>query len=164
MRLSSEEHADYVVGLAELAERYGVVLDLATDAPIEVQVEPDRTVRFGIVGYLPDGRQPQLALIEISEKWRPGTRDEYERSAYRYELLDRGRGFRRAFHLHDEHEFVRRFGVVVHEHCESPIGHAPCPHHFGPPVRDGYRAIELLMAAWVADPPDCIAIPCLEPI
>ena len=164
MQLGSEEHADYVVDMVELAERYGIVLDLPTDGPIEIEIEPDGTLRFGIVGYLPDGRQPPLAVIEISEKWRPQTGDRYERSAYRYELLDRERGFRRAFHWHDEREFVRRFGVVVHEHCESPIGEAPCPHHFGSPVRDGFRAVELLMAAWVADPPDCTALPCLEPI
>ena len=133
MQLGSEEHADYVVDLAELVERYGIALDLALDGPIEIEVEADGTLRFGIVGYLPDGRQPALAVLEISEKWRPTTRDRYERSAYRYELLDRERGFRRAFHWHDEGEFVKRFGVVVHEHCELPIGDAPCPHLSGLP-------------------------------
>ena len=164
MQLGAEEHADYVVGLVELAERYGIVVDLPADGPIEIAIEPDGTLRFGIVGYLPDGRQPPLAWVEISEKWRPEPGGLYERSAYRYELLDKERGFRRAFHWHDESEFVRRFGVVVHEHCEAPIGQAPCPHHFGAPVRDGFRAVELLMTAWVADPPDCAALPCLEPI
>jgi hypothetical protein len=164
VQLGSDEHADYVLDLVELAERYGIVLDLPTNGQIEIQVEHDGTLRFGIVGYLPDGRQPPLAVIELNEKWRPAARDRHERSAYRYELLDRERGFRRAFHWHDEREFVRRFGVVVHEHCEEPIGHATCAHHFGPPVRDGFRAVELLMAAWIADPPDCTELPCLESI
>lgn len=164
MQLGSADHANYVAKLAELVERYGVVLDLAIDDPIEIEVEPDGTHRFNIVGFLPDGRQPPLAVIHLAEKWRPETDDRYERSAYRYELIDRERGFRRAFHWHDERDFRRRFGVVVHEHCESPIGHGPCRHVFGAPVRDGYRGVELLLAAWVADPPDCTALPCLEPI
>lgn len=164
MQLNTEELADYLANLAELAERYGVVLDLATDDPVELQIEVSGIRRFNLVGFLPDGRQPPQAVIHVAEKWRPVAGDDYERSAYRYELIDQARDFRRAFHWHDERDFVRRFGVVVHEHCESPIGHAPCPHIFGAPVHDGYRGVELLVAAWVDDPPDCTTLPCLEPI
>lgn len=164
MQLGADELLDYVANIAELAERYGLVLDLVMDGTLKIEVEPDGTHGFNIVGFLPDGRQPPLAVLHVAEKWRPEPNDRYERSAYRYELIDRERGVRRAFHRHDDRVFQRRFGVVVHEHCESPIGHAPCSHIFGAPVRDGYRGLELLVAAWIADTPDCAALPCLEPI
>jgi hypothetical protein len=85
----------------------------------------------------------------------------FERAAYAYELLDPERDLRRAFHLHDPEWFMARFLVLTHEHCEQPIGHARCAHLHGQPVRDAYRGIELLMAAWL-DEVDCTSLPCLE--
>ena len=164
MRLTSVRLEEDLTSLAELAERYGIALDLPANGPLAIEIEPDGSHRFNLVGFLPDGRQPPKAVIRVAERWRPVSGGVYERSAYRYELIDHERDLRRAFHMHHAQEFERRFGVVVHEHCESPIGHAQCAHHFGPPVRDGFRAIEILMAAWVSDPPDCAALPCLEPI
>lgn len=167
MRLSSAELDDHVTDLAELAERYGITLSLADGESVTIEIEPNGSRRFTLSGFLPAGRQQLSASVELGETWRPDGQDGqdgYERSAYRYELLERQRDFRRAFHRHDEGFFERRHGVVVHEHCESPIGEALCPHLFGPPVRDGYRAIELLMSSWVADPPNCASLPCLEPI
>lgn len=163
MQLTSGELDEYVANLGRLAERYGITLDLPDGAAVTIDIERDLVRRFEMVGFLPDGELPPKAIVEISETW-PAVGNAFERSAYRYELIDRERGFRRAFHWHDERDFQRRFGVVVHEHCESPIGHAPCAHYFGAPARDGYRAVELLVAAWVADPPDCTVLPCLEPI
>ena len=164
MRLSGAGLDDYVVDLAELAERYGIDLALSDGEALTVEIEASGSRRFTLSGTLPAGRRLPSAGVELAETWRPVGRDGYERSAYRYELLEQERDFRRAFHRHDEETFARRYGVVVHEHCEAPISAAPCAHLFGPPVRDGYRAIELLMSAWVADPPDCAGLPCLDPI
>lgn len=164
MQLKSPELDDYVADLALLAERYGITLDLAPDEALAVEIERDGALRFNLTGVLPDGRRPSAAVVQVGEKWRPVENDRYERSAYRYELIDVGRNFRRGFHRHDDGAFERRFGVVVHEHCESPIGDAPCAVFLGPPVRDGYRAIVLLVSTWLADTPDCAALPCLEPL
>lgn len=164
MRLTSAGLDDYLADLAELAERYGITLGLTDGEPLTIESEPSGSRRFTLLGALPAGRNWPAASVELGETWRPAGLDGYERSAYRYELLERQRDFRRAFHRHDEGFFERRYGVVVHEHCELPIGAAPCAHLFGAPVRDGYRAIELLMSAWVADQPDCPSLPCLEPI
>lgn len=162
MRLTSDGLDAYVADLAELAERYGITLDLPEDGTLAVEIERDGSRRFQLVGFLPDGRQPPKAVADVRERWRPGSDDLLERSGYRYELIDHERDHRRAFHRHDDRAFERRFGVVVHEHCESPIGDAPCPHMFGPPVRDGCQAIVTLMSTWVGDPPDCRTLRCLE--
>jgi hypothetical protein len=164
VRLTLAALSDHVADLAELAERYGIVLENGDSEPLAIETEPDGAQRFAIVGFLPEERRAHVTRVEFAEKWRPSEDGAYERSAYRYELLDHERDFRRAFHRHDDPWFQRHFGVVVHEHCESPIGRPFCAHHFGPPIHDGYRAIELLMTAWVSDPPDCAALPCLEPI
>lgn len=164
MRLTSAGLDDYVADLAELAERYGIALSLADGDSLTLEIEANGLRRVLVSGALPAGRRSGHSSVEVAETWRPVGPDSYERSAYRYELLERERDFRRAFHRHDEDLFARRYGVVVHEHCEAPIGAAPCAHPFGAPVRDGYRAIELLMSAWVADPPHCASLPCLERI
>jgi hypothetical protein len=164
VRLTSGELDDYVVDLAELAERYGITLNVSDGPSLAVETEPDGAQRFNLSGFLPDGRQPPRSIVQIAEAWLPDAAGGYERSEYRYELIDHERGYRRAFHWHDESYFEHRFGVVVHEHCESPMGSAPCPHYFGAPVRDGYRAIELLISIWVGDPPHCLDLPYLEPI
>ena len=161
MRLTSRQVEDYVTDLAELTERYGVVPDLTGGAALALETEPEGSVRFALRGFLPDGRRPPRSVVEIVERWTPRN-DAYERTAYRYELIDHERDHRRAFHRHDDGYFGRTFGVVVHEHCESPIRQVRCPHFFGRPVRDGFRAVELLMAVWVSDRPECDALPCLE--
>lgn len=163
MRLPLAELEAYLSGVAELLERYGVVLDLAPDAPLEVAESPSGALSFSLRGFLPDGEMPPQSVLEVRERWVSLGPDEVERSEYEYELLDHDRDFRRAFHLHDREDFVRRFDVVVHEHCELPIGTAPCSHFEAFPVRDGYRAVELLLETWV-DPavPDCRAMLCLD--
>jgi hypothetical protein len=67
------------------------------------------------------------------------------------------------FQLHNREAFIRRFQVVVHEHCEPPIGMAPCAHIAGPLVPDAYRGVDTLIASWIdPDPPDCAAMTCLD--
>ena len=154
---------DYLSGVAELLERYGVVLDRAPTAPLVLDESPSGAMSFELRGFLPDGRTPPLSVLEIRERWGRLGPDRVERWEYEFELLDHERGFRRAFHLHDSKDFIRRFHVVVHEHCEQPVGTAPRAHMAGPPVPDGSRGVELLLAAWT-DPssPDCVAMTCLE--
>jgi hypothetical protein len=76
-------------------------------------------------------------------------------------LLDHERDFRRAHHLHDRDVFVRRFNVVVHEHCERPIGNVQCAHYEGSPIRDAFAGVVALLDAWTADPPECADLRCL---
>lgn len=162
MRFASDRFDSHVASIAQQAERYGIVLDLPDDGPVTVEVERTGDRRFDLVGFLPDGRQPALSTIRLTERWRRVAPDLFERHEYAYELLDHERDLRRAFHRHDDAAFVRTFGVVVHEHCESPIGQSACGHHHGRPVKDGFQAVELLMRVWIDEQPDCADLPCLE--
>ncbi len=163
MRLSIAALEDDLSGVAERLERYGVVLDLERTAPLVLEEAPSGAMSFALRGFLPDGRSAPLSVLEIRERWRRLGPDEVERWEYEFELLDHERRFRRAFHLHHADEFIRRFHVVVHEHCEQPVGTAPCDHLVGSPVRDGYRGVEILLEAWLdPSPPDCSTMPCLE--
>ena len=161
MRLSERDLEEYVLDIAGLAERYGIVLEPGGNGETRIELGPAEERFFTMRGSMPNGRHPPPSVVEISERWA-SEGHEYERTAYRYELIDHERDYRRAFHRHDDRYFERAFGVLVHEHCESPIGRVGCPHFFGPPVRDGFRAVELLMAVWVGEALDCDALPCLE--
>jgi hypothetical protein len=163
VQLSIEGFEDYLGRVAQLLERYGAVLDLSPGGALAIEETPSGAVSFALRGFLPDGRIQPLSTVEVREVWRRAGLDAVERWEYEYELIDHERGFRRAFHLHDRDAWLRRFQVAVHEHCERPIGVAPCQHIAGLPVRDAFRGIELLLAAWVdPDPPDCRAMTCLD--
>ncbi len=162
MRLRSDQLDDYVADLAQLLERYGVVLNKpAAGQGIELLEDDAGRIGFELIGGLPDGRQPPLATLEVREEFTP-VDDLYQRSRYEFELVDLERNFRRAFHLHFPEWFEARHLVVVHEHCEQPIGEIRCPHFEGSPKRDGYQGVMALMTAWADDPPDCASLPCLE--
>ena len=163
MELTADGLDEHVAAIAQLLERYGVALDLGAVGELVVDQTPGGSAFFELRGFLPDGRQPARSVIEVREVWRRRSADALERWEYEYELLDHERGFRRAFHLHDRDEFIRRHQVVVHEHCEYPIGVAPCAHFEGGPVRDAFEGVERLLAAWT-DPtvPDCMRLRCLE--
>lgn len=165
MRLTASGLEAYLGRVVLLLERYGVVLDAPPDGDIVLSESPRGALSFELRGFLPDGRQPASSVLEIREVWQPDADDEVERWEYEYELLDHERSVRHGFHLHDRDDFVRRFHVVVHEHCEQPIGTAPCPHLAGSPVRDAFQGAELLMDAWVSPSiPDCADLPCLDRI
>ncbi len=163
MRLRRAALEDYLTDLAELLERYGVGLDPAAGEDLSVIESPSGSLSFALRGFLPDAHQPPRSTLELREVWQPSESGALERRDYAYELIDHERGYRRAFHLHDRDWFAERFDVVVHEHCKHPPGTAACDHLAGHPVRDGFRAVEMLMAIWI-DPvvPDCAALPCLE--
>lgn len=162
-QVSDSELDEYAARLVELLERYGVtVTKPAPGESIEVLQSRDMSLSFELSGSLPDGRQPPLSTLVLRERLDPVGSDLLERTGYEYELIDDERDLRRGFHLHDRDWFERRYLVVVHEHCERPIGHYPCAHLSGTPVRDGYAAIELLMDIWTGPLPDCAALPCLD--
>lgn len=163
MQLSNEWVDDYASRLVALLERYGVVVSKpASSEPVEILEADDGSLSFELIGSLPDGREPPLSTLELRERFQPVAGDLFERDRYEYELLDRERGLRRAFHLHDPGWFERRYLVVVHEHCERPIGLAACAHYHGSPMRDGYAGIVRLIDAWTGEPPDCSLLVCLD--
>ena len=92
----------------------------------------------------------------------PAGPDVYARTRYEYELRDEARGYRRALHLHSPESFMRAYLVVVHEHCERPIGAKTCEHHEGSPVKDAFAGVGALIDAWTGDPPDCRRLRCLD--
>lgn len=161
MRLSGAALEGHVAEVADLIERYGAVVD--PEMELVVFESPSGARWFQVRASLWDGRTPSRSIVELREVWRPYSDGSYERSEYVYELLDHERDVRRAFHLHDAETFVRRFQVVVHEHCERPVGSTSCDHYAGEPVRDAFSGVERLVGAWV-DPeiPDCTALRCLE--
>jgi hypothetical protein len=160
-----ERHLDaYLTGVAELLERYGVVLRLPSDGEdLELLEDDEGVLSFELLGDLQDGPDPTRATVVVREAFSPAGDGTCIRSRYEYELLDRARDYRRAFHLHFPEWFVSAYMVVVHEHCEHPVGHSDCDHYEGSPVRDAYAGIEALLRTWTADPPDCSALRCLDP-
>jgi hypothetical protein len=163
MRGSSDDIGDYLARVAMLLERNGVVLRLTEGADLELD-EHDVTgdLSFELLGDLPDARTASRSELVVRERFARLGPDDYVRAAYAYELRDRAREFRRAFHLHDPEWFQREFLVVVHEHCESPIGHELCGHYEGSPIKDAYAGVMTLMDVWSADPPDCSRLRCLR--
>lgn len=163
MQLASAAVDDYASRVAELLERYGVVLTKpAPGRPVEVLEADDGSLSFELIGSLPDGRVPALATLEVRERFRAIDAVRYERDGYEYELIDGEHDFRRAFHLHDPEWFEHRFLVLVHEHCERPLATSACDHYEGSPVRDGYAGVNALVDAWTGEP-DCSDLPCLQP-
>jgi len=151
---------DYLREVAELIERHGISIRGDGDVPLL----EDRTgsLSFELVGDLPDGHSPARSEVIVREAFEPDGEHGYVRSLYEYELIDRERGFRRGYHLHSPEWFERRFLVVVHEHCERPIGRVDCDHYEGTPVRDAFAGVLALIEAWTGDPPDCSTLRCLE--
>ena len=161
MRLSGSALEDYLADVVELLERYGALVD--EDPQPFINASPSGTRWFELRAGLPDGRVPSRSAIGVREAWQPVAADAFERREYEYELLDRDRDYRRAFHLHDRELFARFFDVVVHEHCEQPIGTSTCDHYAGQPVRDAFAGVEILIGTWVNPSElDCDALTCLD--
>ena len=150
---------DYVLEVAAFAERLGVTIRGGDEVPI--LEDRDGALSFELAGDLPDGLDPSRAGIVIREGF-DSVGPEYVRSRYEYELIDHSLDLRRAFHLHHPDWFERRFLVVVHEHCERPIGTVDCEHYQGLPIRDAFAGIMALIDAWTSDAPDCTELRCLE--
>ena len=160
MRLSGAELEGHVAAVVELLERYGWTL--GEDSEPDLRASPSGARWYDLLIALSEYPRPR-PTVAVSEVWIPVADGAFERSDYRYELLDPERNVRRAWHRHDSEWFARRFDVLVHEHCEGPIREAACDHYAGFPVRDAFAGVELVMGAWVDPPdPDCDARTCLE--
>ena len=162
MQLAGPAVDDYASRIVELLERYGVVLSKpGPGEPVEVLEADDGSLSFEVAGSLPDGRAPALSTFEVREHFRAIHGERYERDGYEYELIDRERDFRRSFHFHDSAWFETRHLVVVHEHCEQPIGDRSCDLYQGAPIRDGYAGVMALVDAWTSEP-GCSQLVCLD--
>jgi len=150
---------DYVASLAQRVATTGADV-------VVPRIEYTRgalSAQLFVDGELPGSGIPRTSMIHVVERWsrsyldRPWRLDEYA-----YELLDHERDLRIAFHLHDAEWFVANHRVVVHEHCERPIGVSRCQHYAGTPIAGGFEALDRLMAAWVSDSvEDCSLRTCL---
>lgn len=162
MRGNGVEVADYLSRVAVLLERYGIVLRIpdGTDE-LEILEDPAGNLSFELHGDLLDTLLPSSSGITVRERFDRVGPDQYARVGYEYEILDRERGYRRSFHLHDPEWFQGRLLVVVHEHCERPIGHASCKHYEGSPIKDAYAGVEALLDVWTGPAPDCSRLTCL---
>jgi hypothetical protein len=162
VRWSYDQCVEYLSRVAELVERFGATLNVPDGADLQLLEDQDGTLSFEIIGHLPNGPRGAMSEVTIREAFRRASPDLFERYRYEYELIDTARDFRRAFHLHFPDWFGARFLVVVHEHCERPIGRIDCEHYAGLPIPDAYTGVTTLIDAWTADPPNCRALVCLE--
>lgn len=160
MRGTADALEGYLSDVANLLERMGVTVRGPAD--IALLEDADGHLSFELVGDLPDGGRPARSEVAIREVFEPEGPDQYGRTRYEYELIDRERDFRRAFHLHSPDWFERRYLVVVHEHCERPLGTIDCEHYHGTPIKDAFGGIHAILDAWTADPPECSDLRCLD--
>jgi len=130
------------------------------DAEPELIQDAAGTLAFTITARLPDAGLRDAAEAIVAERWSAAGA-EYERTEYSYDLIDRPRLRRRAYHLHNADRFLAAYDVTVHEHCEERMGQPACNHYAGDPVRDGYRGIDLLVLAWTDEPLGCDRLRCL---
>jgi len=157
--LSTQSLNQYVIGLAKALGTRGFDI---RGGPI-AEFDESGLVVFSVTGAIADADGADPAEIILEEVWRPLAERRWERREYTYDLVDRPRGRRRAFHLHDRDLAESVWGTVVHEHCEEVLGQPTCGHYLGRELPDGYHAIELLTAAWVEPGDlDCSALICLD--
>ena len=155
---SRQQVASYLGGLTVFLRNLGVAVP---------ECDLDRydtgEIGFQIEGTLPGRQDPKPAIVLATEIWRPAASGRYERVEYGYELIDHPAGRRRAFHMHHTDDFLTRFGVLVHEHCEEVLGRPRCGHYYGLPVQNGYEAFNALLGHWgQAEPLGCGQLRCIE--
>lgn len=149
----------YVSGLAKALYTQGFEL------PQVPTIELDEVgfLAFSIVGIVADPDVAEMAEISLDEIWRPLAEQRWERREYTYDLVDRPRRRRRAFHAHEGDLAEAELEASVHEHCEEILGQAVCQHYLGREFPNGYLAIDHLIAAWVEPGPlDRDALVCLD--
>lgn len=155
MRASRRQLEAYLTDLA--GHLWSLGADLTEPELLEAG---DDVVGFELAGELPGAGVPKPGVIILRERWRT-VGDELERIEYGYELIDHPRERRRAYHLHDVEAYRAAYDVLVHEHCEEPMGTIVCHHYYGEPVTDGYAAFRLLYLAWSDESMGCDELRCL---
>ena len=93
MQLSIAELEVYLSRIAELLERYGVVLDVEPTDSLVLEESPSGAMSFALRGFLPDGRFPPLSVLEVRERWRRLAPDQLERWEYEFEYLTTSEAF-----------------------------------------------------------------------
>ena len=146
----------YLGGLAVCLRNFGATVPEPTLDRYE-----SGELGFEITATLPGPAGPLPAVVRLGEIWdRPD--DGLERVEYLYDLIEYPLDRRRAFHSHDVAVFARRFGVLVHEHCEEDLGQPSCDHYFGLPIADGFEALERLLGVWGQPGPlGCSSLRCM---
>jgi hypothetical protein len=157
--LSTHSLNQYVIRLAKALDTRGFDVERSPIA----EFDESGIVVFSVTGAIGDRGAGDRAEIILEEVWRPLAEHRWERRENTYDLVDRPRRRRRAFHLHDRDLAEAVWGATVHEHCEEVLGQPTCGHYLGRELPDGYLAIELLMAAWVEPGHlDCSSLICLS--
>jgi len=160
--LSTPSLNQYVIGLAKALYTRG--FDIETGPLAEFDAAGH--VAYSVVAVLDEARAGGPASrteISLDEIWHPLPERRWERREYAYDLVDRPRRRRRAFHLHDRELSEAVLRSIVHEHCEEVIGQSACGHFLGRHMPDGYVAIDLLVAAWLEPTAlGCDALVCLD--
>ena len=159
MILSTQSLNQYILGLAKALDTRGFQIQ---GGPVG-EFDSTGHVAYSVVGAFDEPDPGGRTEIILDEIWRALTERRWERREYTYDLVDRPRHRRRAFHLHDRELAETALRTVVHEHCEEVIGRPVCRHYLGRELPDGYQAIDLLVAAWV-EPGDlgCASLICLN--
>src|SRR5664280_574238 len=119
----------YLGRLAATLWNYGAEFPVPSLDPYD-----DGTFGFAFVAYLPGASVPKPAIIKIAEVWTPRGTGQYVRTEYTYDFVEHPLNRRRAFHRHDEGDFLREHGVAVHDHCEEVLDQPACDHSFGLPA------------------------------
>ena len=156
MTTSLDQLRRYVGGLTVYLRNFGATVPEPT-----LDRYQTGEVGFEFVAVLPGPDQPQPAVVQVGEIWEP-VGDGFERAEYLYDLIEHPLDRRRGLHAHDTDVFARRFGVLVHEHCQESLGRPACDHYHGIPVRNGYEALGRLLGAWGQPGPlGCSALRCI---
>ena len=150
------ELRSYLGNLAAILWNYGAEFPQPTLDPYD-----DGSYGFAFSALLPGDATPKPAMIKLVETWEPSSRGQYAQAEYDYDFIEYPLYRRRAFHRHDEEEFLRLFSVAVHEHCEEVLSKPACEHYMGLPV-DGYEAIRRFTILWgQPDPLGCSRLRCI---
>ena len=60
-------------------------------------------------------------------------------------------------------DFVRKYDVATHQHCEATMGRPVCGHYSGLSVNGAIDGFLRLYAQWIAgSKPDCSRLSCLD--
>ena len=147
----------YLGDLSAILWNFGAVFPVPTLDPYD-----DGSYGFELSASLSGTASPKPALLKMMETWEPARAGEYTLAEYDSDFIDYPLNRRRAFHRHDERDFLREFGVAVHEHCEEVLDQPACGHYMGLPV-DGYEAIRRFTTLWGQPrPPGCSALRCMK--
>ena len=92
MRLTDAGLDAYLADIAQLLDRYGAASG-DSNGDLVVEATGDRIRTFDLRGFLPTGRHPSGAIVDIRESWIAGDFDGFERAEYVYELRDHARHY-----------------------------------------------------------------------